>query len=230
MCGGGRKERGCGDAAVRRGGRGRGHGHRHGVFIHEGLGDESLLSAPELKPQAAADDDPIEHHKLVHSPPFHHHHLHQVPACKNNSKSKHCADLVATIMRRDNRDGDHVAHGGLGRGHRYDIEVVARRPDKDKNESVVNIVGGRFRCWKVMSSPEICRSGGSGVTDSSIEELNFSTYHHQQATSMPPQPQPPFVLVKKRFRKKFSQEQMDKMLEFAAKLGWRIPREDDTEI
>lgn len=73
-------------------------------------------------------------------------------------------------------------------------------------------------------------SGGSGATDSSSEELNFNTYHHQQATSVPPQPQPPFVLAKKRFRTKFSQEQKEKMLEFAEKLGWRIPREDDTEV
>ncbi|CAN4093870.1 unnamed protein product [Withania somnifera] len=73
--------------------------------------------------------------------------------------------------------------------------------------------------------------GGSGATDSSSEELNFNTYHHQQATSVPPQPQqPPFVLAKKRFRTKFSQEQKGKMLEFAEKLGWRIPREDDTEV
>ncbi|KAK4341713.1 hypothetical protein RND71_040214 [Anisodus tanguticus] len=72
-------------------------------------------------------------------------------------------------------------------------------------------------------------SGGSGATDSSSEELNFNTYH-QQATSVPPQPQPPYVLAKKRFRTKFSQEQKEKMLEFAEKLGWRIPREDDTEV
>ncbi|XP_059279096.1 zinc-finger homeodomain protein 2-like [Lycium ferocissimum] len=72
-------------------------------------------------------------------------------------------------------------------------------------------------------------SGGSGATDSSSEEINFNTYH-QQATSLPPQPQPPYVLAKKRFRTKFSQEQKEKMLEFAEKLGWRIPREDDTEV
>lgn len=71
-------------------------------------------------------------------------------------------------------------------------------------------------------------SGGSGASDSSSEELNFNTYHHQQATSVPPQQ--PFVLAKKRFRTKFSQEQKEKMLEFAEKLGWRIPREDDTEV
>ncbi|KAI5656068.1 hypothetical protein M9H77_24861 [Catharanthus roseus] len=73
------------------------------------------------------------------------------------------------------------------------------------------------------------RGGGGGSasagTDSSSEELNFNTYH---STSIPPPPQ--FVLAKKRFRTKFSQEQKDKMLAFAEKLGWRIPREDDTEV
>lgn len=65
----------------------------------------------------------------------------------------------------------------------------------------------------------------SAATDSSSEELNFNTY---QSTSVPPPPQ--FVLAKKRHRTKFSQDQKDKMLAFAEKLGWRIPREDDTEV
>ncbi|CAN4122860.1 unnamed protein product [Withania somnifera] len=85
--------------------------------------------------------------------------------------------------------------------------------------------------WAAMPpQPVKMAFGGSGATDSSSEELNFNTYHHQQATSVPPQPQPPFALAKKRFRTKFSQEQKVKMLEFAEKLGWRIPREDDTEV
>lgn len=90
-----------------------------------------------------------------------------------------------------------------------------------------------FKSWKIALLFTIISSagsggGGSGATDSSSEELNFNTY--QQATSVPPQPQPPFVLAKKRFRTKFTQDQKEKMLEFAEKLGWRIPREDDTEV
>ncbi|KAL3505307.1 hypothetical protein ACH5RR_035148 [Cinchona calisaya] len=62
---------------------------------------------------------------------------------------------------------------------------------------------------------------GSAATDSSSDqEFNFNAH--------PPPHQ--FVLAKKRFRTKFSQEQKDKMLAFAEKLGWRIPREDDTEV
>ncbi|MCD7458280.1 hypothetical protein HAX54_037780 [Datura stramonium] len=93
--------------------------------------------------------------------------------------------------------------------------------------------GGGRSIWTTMPPQPVKMafggSGGSGATDSSSEELNFNTYH-QQASSVPPQPQQPFVLAKKRFRTKFSQEQKEKMLEFAEKLGWRIPREDDTEV
>ncbi|XP_052202584.1 zinc-finger homeodomain protein 2-like [Diospyros lotus] len=60
-----------------------------------------------------------------------------------------------------------------------------------------------------------------GGSDSSSEDLNFNA---------PPPPPPPFVLSKKRFRTKFTQEQKDRMLEFAEKVGWRIPREEDAEV
>ncbi|KAJ0024338.1 hypothetical protein Pint_08971 [Pistacia integerrima] len=43
-------------------------------------------------------------------------------------------------------------------------------------------------------------------------------------------PPPPFVLSKKRFRTKFTQEQKDKMMEFAEKVGWRFQRQDDEEV
>ncbi|KAL6572723.1 hypothetical protein OROMI_013681 [Orobanche minor] len=68
--------------------------------------------------------------------------------------------------------------------------------------------------------------GGSAGTDSSSEELNFNAYHSNNAVAPPP---PQFV-TKKRFRTKFTADQKEKMLDFAEKLGWRIPREDDTEV
>ncbi|XAR61753.1 hypothetical protein NMG60_11016260 [Bertholletia excelsa] len=70
--------------------------------------------------------------------------------------------------------------------------------------------------------------GGSGGTDSSSEDLNFNAF--QSNAGAPPPPPPPFVLSKKRFRTKFTQEQKDRMLEFAEKVGWRIPKEDDAEV
>lgn len=53
------------------------------------------------------------------------------------------------------------------------------------------------------------------VTESSSEEMHFTASGG---------------FVKKRFRSKFTQEQKEKMLEFAEKVGWRIPREDDPEL
>ncbi|KAI3821038.1 hypothetical protein L1987_08594 [Smallanthus sonchifolius] len=63
--------------------------------------------------------------------------------------------------------------------------------------------------------------GGGAATESSSEELNFT------AGAVHP---PPYGVTKKRFRTKFTQDQKDKMLEFAEKVGWRIPREDDPEV
>lgn len=67
------------------------------------------------------------------------------------------------------------------------------------------------------------RGGGASVgTDSSSEELNFNSLQ----VALPP----PHFVSKKRFRTKFAAEQKEKMMEFAEKLGWRIPREDDSEM
>lgn len=41
---------------------------------------------------------------------------------------------------------------------------------------------------------------------------------------------PPFSGSRKRFRTKFSQEQKDRMQEFAEKLEWRIQKEDEEEV
>ncbi|PWA22486.1 Homeodomain-like protein [Artemisia annua] len=64
---------------------------------------------------------------------------------------------------------------------------------------------------------KIAVGGSSFATESSSEELHFA------AT-------PPYGMVKKRFRSKFTPEQKEKMVEFAERVGWRIPREDDVEV
>ncbi|CAK9176373.1 unnamed protein product [Ilex paraguariensis] len=70
--------------------------------------------------------------------------------------------------------------------------------------------------------------GGSVATDSSSEqEFNFNPF---QPNSVAPPPPPSSVTAKKRFRTKFTREQKDKMLEFAEKVGWRIPKEDDPAV
>ncbi|PSS31334.1 Zinc-finger homeodomain protein [Actinidia chinensis var. chinensis] len=83
------------------------------------------------------------------------------------------------------------------------------------------------RLWNPIVSPVKIAFGGGGGTDSSSEDLNFNTVQSNAAGAPLP---PPFVLSKKRFRSKFTQEQKEKMLEYAEKVGWRIPREDDAEM
>ncbi|XP_022752213.1 zinc-finger homeodomain protein 5-like [Durio zibethinus] len=68
-------------------------------------------------------------------------------------------------------------------------------------------------------------SGGGCGTESSSEDLNV---FQSNAEGMPPPPT--YVLSKKRLRTKFTQEQKDKMLELAEKLGWRINKQDEEEV
>ncbi|PON40879.1 Octamer-binding transcription factor [Parasponia andersonii] len=64
---------------------------------------------------------------------------------------------------------------------------------------------------------------GGGGNESSSEDLNV--YGSTEAV-----PAVPFALSKKRFRTKFTQEQKDKMLEFAEKVGWRFQKQDEEEV
>ncbi|XP_022638386.1 zinc-finger homeodomain protein 6 [Vigna radiata var. radiata] len=68
---------------------------------------------------------------------------------------------------------------------------------------------------------------GGTPAESSSEDLNmFQTDDAGQLLSA----QPPLSSSKKRFRTKFSQQQKDKMMEFAEKLGWKIQRQDEQEL
>ncbi|WCJ35188.1 Zinc-finger homeodomain protein 6 [Euphorbia peplus] len=64
--------------------------------------------------------------------------------------------------------------------------------------------------------------GGGGGTESSSEDLNVF------GDGMPHPP--PYVLSKKRFRTKFTQDQKERMMEFAEKIGWRINKIDEEEV
>ncbi|XP_073033241.1 zinc-finger homeodomain protein 2-like [Primulina eburnea] len=92
----------------------------------------------------------------------------------------------------------------------------------------VRVGGSGHAHWNSMVQPvkmAFGSSGGGGVsagTDSSSEELDFN--------SLQVAPPPPKFSSKKRFRTKFTTEQKEKMMVFADKLGWRIPREDDSEL
>ncbi|KAI4327607.1 hypothetical protein L6164_020046 [Bauhinia variegata] len=65
---------------------------------------------------------------------------------------------------------------------------------------------------------------GGGPAESSSEDLNmFQSNAGGQSSVQPP-------LSKKRFRTKFTQQQKDKMMEFADKLGWKIQKHDEQEV
>ncbi|XP_076887556.1 zinc-finger homeodomain protein 2-like [Bidens hawaiensis] len=84
--------------------------------------------------------------------------------------------------------------------------------------SSINAPAGGSTYPPLNASPVKTGVGGSGAaTESSSEELPFTVGA-------------PYGVTKKRFRTKFTQDQKDKMLEFAEKVGWRIPREDDPEV
>ncbi|XP_020229558.2 zinc-finger homeodomain protein 6 [Cajanus cajan] len=69
---------------------------------------------------------------------------------------------------------------------------------------------------------------GGGPAESSSEDLNmFQTSDGGQLLSV----QPPLSSSnKKRFRTKFTQQQKDRMIEFAEKLGWKIQKQDEQEL
>lgn len=80
--------------------------------------------------------------------------------------------------------------------------------------------------WTGMVQPVKMAVGAGNAslnTDSSSDhEINFEAYNSSSGQQ--------YMLAKKRFRTKFTAEQKDKMMSFAEKLGWRIPREDGTEL
>lgn len=68
-----------------------------------------------------------------------------------------------------------------------------------------------------------------GATESSSEDLRaFDS--NAGAAPPPPPPPPPSSLSKKRFRTKFTQEQKEKMLEYAEKVGWRMQKQYEEQV
>ncbi|KAK8685814.1 hypothetical protein V6N13_124848 [Hibiscus sabdariffa] len=65
--------------------------------------------------------------------------------------------------------------------------------------------------------------GGGRPAESSSEDLNM---FHFNGGGQPSHPHS----SKKRFRTKFSQEQKDKMMDFADKLGWKIQKQDEEQV
>ena len=68
-----------------------------------------------------------------------------------------------------------------------------------------------------------------GATESSSEDLRAFNPNAGAAPGAPP-PFPPPSLSKKRFRTKFTQEQKEKMLEYAEKVGWRMQKQYEEQV
>ncbi|CAL0331869.1 unnamed protein product [Lupinus luteus] len=74
--------------------------------------------------------------------------------------------------------------------------------------------------------PMIAFGGGGGVAaESSSEDLNMfpSNRGGEILVQLP-------SMSKKRFRTKFTQQQKDRMMEFAEKIGWKIQKQDEQEV
>ncbi|KAK6922706.1 ZF-HD homeobox protein, Cys/His-rich dimerization domain [Dillenia turbinata] len=72
--------------------------------------------------------------------------------------------------------------------------------------------------------------GGAPAEYSSSEDLNNDMYQSNAETMQGREQFEYRMSSKKRFRTKFSQEQKDKMHEFAEKLGWKMQKQDDDEV
>ncbi|XP_030465804.1 zinc-finger homeodomain protein 6-like [Syzygium oleosum] len=74
------------------------------------------------------------------------------------------------------------------------------------------------------TQPVMMAFGGGIPEESSSEDLTM--IQHSDAVLRSTQ----LTSSKKRFRTKFTQQQKDKMMEFAEKLGWRIQKQDEQEV
>ncbi|KFK40227.1 hypothetical protein AALP_AA3G347100 [Arabis alpina] len=70
--------------------------------------------------------------------------------------------------------------------------------------------------------------GGGGAAESSTEDLN--KLHHQSFSGKNGVDQFHQYHPKKRFRTKFNQEQKEKMMDFAEKIGWRMTKQEDEQV
>ncbi|RZC53500.1 hypothetical protein C5167_012340 [Papaver somniferum] len=71
-------------------------------------------------------------------------------------------------------------------------------------------------------------SGGSSLPAASSDSDEIKTVSQPPPPSLAAQGQ--VVAVKKRFRSKFTQEQKDKMLSFAEKVGWSFQKEEEANV
>ncbi|XP_073159299.1 zinc-finger homeodomain protein 2-like [Henckelia pumila] len=130
--------------------------------------------------------------------------------------------------RNFHRKEHHGESASAGAAMVHPLHLPPPLPSPSMSHHRVGVGGSGHAHWTSMVQPVKMAfgssggGGGSAGTDSSSEELNFN--------SLQVAPPPPQFSSKKRFRTKFTTEQKEKMMVFADKLGWRIPREDDSEL
>ncbi|XP_031107912.1 zinc-finger homeodomain protein 6-like [Ipomoea triloba] len=77
-----------------------------------------------------------------------------------------------------------------------------------------------------VAPPVMVAFGGGAAAESSSEDLNLFNHARGQVLHNPS----PFSVSRKRFRTKFTQQQKDRMHEFAEKLGWKIQKQDEQQV
>ncbi|KAL1534839.1 zinc-finger homeodomain protein 5-like [Salvia divinorum] len=125
-------------------------------------------------------------------------------------------NCAACSCHRNFHRKEHHQHG-VGSAMVHPLQLTPPLP----SPALSHHRGGAQWSGSAMQPVRMAFGGGGGGGDSSSEELNFSAFHLNAVAPPPPQ---------KRFRTKFTAAQKEKMLEFAEKVGWRIPREDDAEM
>ncbi|MED6155659.1 hypothetical protein PIB30_007167 [Stylosanthes scabra] len=85
----------------------------------------------------------------------------------------------------------------------------------------------RFSHAPASAQPVMMAFGGGGAAESSSEDLNM--FHHSNALGGQFSVQQASG-SKKRFRTKFTQQQKDRMMEFAEKIGWKIQKQDEQQV
>ncbi|XP_059283657.1 zinc-finger homeodomain protein 9-like [Lycium ferocissimum] len=79
------------------------------------------------------------------------------------------------------------------------------------------------------SAPHMLLALSSGLSGRPVENPNFST-RDALCTGLTTTVSNPNGSTRKRFRTKFTQNQKDKMLEFAERVGWRMQKQDEENI
>uniref|UniRef100_A0A803L6T6 ZF-HD dimerization-type domain-containing protein n=1 Tax=Chenopodium quinoa TaxID=63459 RepID=A0A803L6T6_CHEQI len=108
--------------------------------------------------------------------------------------------------------------------HKNNNNLLSVRPNSDTTTSPA-VYYQQGKHFSHPQAPVMMAFGGGGVAaESSSDDLNAGNFDYRgQFVEQ-------YGVSKKRFRTKFSQEQKDKMMEFAEKIGWKMQKQDDVQV